>query len=173
MTMTKQKVVAVTACPTGIAHTFMAANKIIAWAKAHNIEGKVETQGRDGGKNRLTKQDIASATAIILATDVPIQDAERFENIPHLQTRTQELIKHTDRYLRQALAMEKSITTVVHEDDLQRSAYQIFIGHIMAAISYMLPVVVMGGLMMATAKLPASLLTSNIRRSACWIKWAL
>lgn len=107
MTMTKQKVVAVTACPTGIAHTFMAANKIIAWAKAHNIEVKVETQGSDGVKNRLTKQDIASATAIILATDVPIQDAERFDDIPHLQTRTQELIKHTDRYLRQALAMEK------------------------------------------------------------------
>ena len=93
MTMTKQKVVAVTACPTGIAHTFMAANKIIAWANEHNIEVKVETQGSDGVKNRLTKQDIASATAIILATDVPIQDAERFENIPHLQTRTQELIK--------------------------------------------------------------------------------
>jgi PTS system fructose-specific IIC component len=106
--MTKQKVVAVTACPTGIAHTFMAANKITTWAKEHNIEVKVETQGSDGVKNRLTKQDIASATAIILATDVPIQDAERFENIPHLQTRTQELIKHTDRYLRQALAMEKT-----------------------------------------------------------------
>ena len=103
--MTKQKVVAVTACPTGIAHTFMAANKIIAWANEHNIEVKVETQGSDGVKNRLTKQDIASATAIILATDVPIQDAERFDDIPHLQTRTQELIKHTDRYLRQALAM--------------------------------------------------------------------
>ncbi|KAG6326616.1 hypothetical protein ID866_12474, partial [Astraeus odoratus] len=131
----------------------MAANKIIAWAKEHNIEVKVETQGSDGVKNRLTKQDIASATAIILATDVPIQDAERFENIPHLQTRTQELIKHTDRYLRQALAMEKNVTTVVHEDELQPSAYQIFIGHIMAAISYMLPVVVMGGLMMATAKI--------------------
>lgn len=107
MTMTKQKVVAVTACPTGIAHTFMAANKIIAWANEHNIEVKVETQGSDGVQNRLTKQDIASATAIILATDVPIQDAERFENLPHLQTRTQELIKHTDRYLRRALAMEK------------------------------------------------------------------
>ncbi|MCL7706249.1 PTS lactose transporter subunit IIB, partial [Enterobacter kobei] len=49
--MTKQKVVAVTACPTGIEHTFMAANKIIAWAKAHNIEVKVETQGSDGVKN--------------------------------------------------------------------------------------------------------------------------
>jgi fructose-specific phosphotransferase system IIB component len=86
--MTKQKVVAVTACPTGVAHTFMAANKIIAWAKAHNIEVKVETQGSDGVKNRLTKQDIASATAIILATDVPIQDAERFDHSSPSDTNT-------------------------------------------------------------------------------------
>lgn len=151
--MMKQKIIAVTACPTGIAHTFMAASKIIAWAEEHDIEVKVETQGSDGVKNRLTKQDIASATAIVLATDVPIQDAERFDNIPHLQTRTQELIKNTDRYLRQALAMEKNTATVAHEEETPRSAYQVFIGHIMAAISYMLPVVVMGGLMMATAKI--------------------
>lgn len=104
----------------------MAASKIIAWAKEHNIEVKVETQGSDGVKNRLTKQDIASATAIILATDVPIQDAERFEHVPHLQIRTQELIKNTDRYLRQALAMQKNVTTVADEDAIQRSAYQIF-----------------------------------------------
>lgn len=151
--MTKQKIVAVTACPTGIAHTFMAANKITAWAKQHDLDVKVETQGSDGVKNRLTPQDIASASAVILATDVPIQDAERFENIPHLQTRTQELIKHTDRYLRQALAMDKATTQIACDTETQRSAYQIFIGHIMAAISYMLPVVVMGGLMMATAKI--------------------
>lgn len=151
--MTKQKIVAVTACPTGIAHTFMAANKITAWAKQHDLDVKVETQGSDGVKNRLTPQDIASASAVILATDVPIQDAERFENIPHLQTRTQELIKHTDRYLRQALAMDKATTQIACDTETQCSAYQIFIGHIMAAISYMLPVVVMGGLMMATAKI--------------------
>lgn len=161
--MMNQKIIAVTACPTGIAHTFMAASKIIAWAKEHNIEVKVETQGSDGVKNRLTKQDIASATAIILATDVPIQDAERFEHVPHLQTRTQELIKNTDRYLRQALAMQKNITAVADEDAIQRSAYQIFIGHIMAAISYMLPVVVMGGLMMATAKITGQFI--NIEHS--------
>lgn len=55
MTMTKQKVVAVTACPTGIAHTFMAANKINAWAKERNIEVKVETQGSDGVKKPLNE----------------------------------------------------------------------------------------------------------------------
>lgn len=115
----KQKIIAVTACPTGIAHTFMAASKIIAWAEEHNIEVKVETQGSDGVKNRLTRQDIASATAIILATDVPIQDAERFDNLPHLKIRTQELIKNTNRYLRQALAMEKNVTSIADEEEIR------------------------------------------------------
>ncbi|BBS35581.1 PTS fructose transporter subunit IIC [Enterobacter sp. LM3] len=151
--MTKQRIVAVTACPTGIAHTFMAANKITAWAKEKGIDVKVETQGSDGVKNKLSAHDIASASAIILATDVPLQDAERFDHVPHLKTRTQELIRHTDRYLRQALAMEKTVTHIEDHAESSRSAYQIFIGHIMAAISYMLPVVVLGGLLMATAKI--------------------
>jgi PTS system fructose-specific IIC component len=100
--MTKLKIVAVTACPTGIAHTFMAAN-IVTWAKENGFDVKVETQGSDGVKNKLSRQDIASADAVILATDVPIQDAERFANTLHLKIRTQELIKNTERYIRQAL----------------------------------------------------------------------
>lgn len=151
--MTRQKVVAITACPTGIAHTFMAANKIAAWGEENNVIVKVETQGSDGVKNKLSRQDIASADAVILAIDVPIQDAERFDNVPHLKIRTQELIKNTDRYLRQALAMDKTVTAACEEQEEARSAWQTFIGHIMAAISYMLPVVVLGGLLMAVAKI--------------------
>ena len=151
--MTKLKIVAVTACPTGIAHTFMAANKIVTWAKENGFDVKVETQGSDGVKNKLSRQDIASADAVILATDVPIQDAERFANTLHLKIRTQELIKNTERYIRQALALSKGSTQITDEPEEHRSAWQIFIGHIMAAISYMLPVVVLGGLLMAVAKI--------------------
>ena len=151
----------------------MAANKITTWAKEHNIEVKVETQGSDGVKNRLTKQDIASATAIILATDVPIQDAGRFENVPHLQTRTQELIKHTDRYLRQALAMEKNVHRTTVED---KTIFRVRLTRLLSAISWpsaiCCRVVVMGGLMMAAAKITGQFITSTTRRSACWIKWA-
>ena len=110
--MTKLKIVAVTACPTGIAHTFMAANKIVTWAKENGFDVKVETQGSDGVKNKLSRQDIASADAVILATDVPIQDAERFANTLHLKIRTQELIKNTERYIRQALALSKGSTQI-------------------------------------------------------------
>lgn len=151
--MSPKHIVAVTACPTGIAHTFMAAKKIEIWAKAHGMQVKVETQGSDGVKNRLTPQDIANADAVILAIDVPIQDQERFDNVPHLKVRTQELIKHVDDFLPQALAMEKTVQSTTASPELSRSAYQIFIGHIMTGISYMLPVVVLGGLLMAVAKI--------------------
>ncbi|MGI9279023.1 MAG: PTS fructose transporter subunit IIB [Endozoicomonas sp.] len=77
--MAKKKLVAVTACPTGIAHTFMAAKKIQTWAEKQGYEVKVETQGSDGVKNRLSAQDIASADAVVLAVDVPIADEERFD----------------------------------------------------------------------------------------------
>jgi PTS system fructose-specific IIC component len=156
--MSKRTIVAVTACPTGIAHTFMAANKIIAWATENNINVKVETQGSDGLKNKLSRQDIAAADAVILATDVPLQDEDRFDSIPHLKIRTQEVIKHTDRYLRKALEMGKSSEQVFLDNEEERSAYQIFIGHIMAAISYMLPVVVLGGLLMAVAKITGQII---------------
>lgn len=151
--MKPKHIIAVTACPTGIAHTFMAAKKIELWAQAHGMSVKVETQGSDGVKNRLTSQDIARADAVILAIDVPIQDQERFDNVPHLKVRTQELIKHVDDFLPQALDMGKTGQTTVAATEQSRSAYQIFIGHIMTGISYMLPVVVLGGLLMAVAKI--------------------
>lgn len=152
--MTKKKLVAVTACPTGIAHTFMAAKKIQSWAEKQGYEVKVETQGSDGVKNKLTTHDIATADGVVLAVDVPIMDMERFENANPLQVRTQELIKRVDDLLPTVFlrGKEKSDADVeVHNE--KRSAYQVAIGHIMTGISYMLPVVVLGGLLMAVAKI--------------------
>lgn len=153
--MAKKKLVAVTACPTGIAHTFMAAKKIQSWAEKQGYEVKVETQGSDGVKNKLTAQDIASADAVVLAVDVPIMDMDRFDNANPLQVRTQELIKHVDVLLPEAMKREKdkSSSGAVLPIQEKRSAYQVFIGHIMTGISYMLPVVVLGGLLMAVAKI--------------------
>ncbi|WP_019615555.1 PTS fructose transporter subunit IIC [Psychromonas ossibalaenae] len=151
--MTKKKLVAVTACPTGIAHTFMAAKKIKSWAEKHGFEVKVETQGSDGVKNRLTANDIATADAVVLAIDVPIMEMERFDNSKPLKVRTQELIKRAEELLPAAMKQgkDKSEAAAVYEEE--RSAYQVFIGHIMTGISYMLPVVVLGGLLMAVAKI--------------------
>ena len=153
--MSARKLVAVTACPTGIAHTFMAAKKIEAWAKQQGYEVKVETQGSDGVKNALTAQDIATADAVVLAIDVPISNSERFDNANPLQIRTQELIKHFETVLPEAMARGKTKTAASSFSSVEekRSAYQVAIGHIMTGISYMLPVVVLGGLLMAIAKI--------------------
>lgn len=131
----------------------MAAKKIESWAAKHGYEVKVETQGSDGVKNKLTAQDIASADAVVLAVDVPVDDAERFDNANATKVRTQELIKHVDTILPEALKRDKAKTTVSSAPvEEKRSAYQVFIGHIMTGISYMLPIVVLGGLLMAVAK---------------------
>jgi PTS system, fructose-specific, IIB component len=153
--MSKKKLVAVTACPTGIAHTFMAAKKIKSWADKHGYEVKVETQGSDGVKNRLTAHDIATADGVVLAVDVPIMDMERFDNANPLKVRTQELIKHVDALLPTVFQRGKEKSAALSELPIEekRSAYQVAIGHIMTGISYMLPVVVLGGLLMAVAKI--------------------
>ncbi|MDA9556477.1 fructose-specific PTS transporter subunit EIIC [Vibrio sp.] len=152
--MANKKIVAVTACPTGIAHTFMAAKKIESWAKKNGYEVKVETQGSDGVKNRLTAQDIASADAVVLAIDVPIMDQERFDNANPLKVRTQELIKHFETLLPASFERGKTKSSAIEEmSEEKRSAYQVAIGHIMTGISFMLPVVVLGGLLMAIAKI--------------------
>lgn len=151
--METKRIVAVTACPTGIAHTFMAARRIEEWARAQGFIVQVETQGSDGVKHRLSTADIAGADAVILAVDVPVQDAERFEGIPCLKVRTQELIKHTDVHMKKALSLGKISLQTEATAEAPRSAYQVAIGHIMTGISYMLPVVVLGGLLMAVAKI--------------------
>ncbi|WP_434355006.1 PTS fructose transporter subunit IIB [Parasalinivibrio latis] len=80
------KVVAITACPTGIAHTYMAADKLTETAKKMGISIKVETQGAMGIENRLTEQDVASADVVVLAADINIEHAYRFENRPCVKT---------------------------------------------------------------------------------------
>ena len=88
------KLVAVTACPTGIAHTYMAAEQLEKTAKALGHEIKVETQGAMGIENELSSSDIAAAQAAILATDIEIEQRERFDNLKVVQVPVQEAIKN-------------------------------------------------------------------------------
>lgn len=73
------KVIAVTACPSGVAHTYMAAEAIENAAKAKGWEVKVETQGSIGCDNELTAEDVASANVVILTKDIGIKNEERFK----------------------------------------------------------------------------------------------
>ena len=89
------KFVGVTACPTGIAHTYMAAARIEKECERLGYEVKVETQGSQGTENKLTKREIAKADYVIIAADVVIEEPERFYGKWVLKTRIKPLLKNT------------------------------------------------------------------------------
>lgn len=88
------KIVAVTACPTGIAHTYMAAEQLekTAVALGHSIQ--VETQGAMGIENELSKKSIAEAEAVVFAVDIDVEKRERFEGKKIVKVSVQEAIKN-------------------------------------------------------------------------------
>lgn len=87
------KFIAVTACPTGIAHTYMAAENLEKTAKELGHDIKVETQGAMGIENELTAADISGADALILAVDIMVENPERFEGIPRIEVPIQLALK--------------------------------------------------------------------------------
>jgi fructose-specific phosphotransferase system IIB component len=90
------KLVAVTACPTGIAHTYMAAESLEKTAKKHGHTIKVETQGSMGIENELSQDDIDAADVAIFAVGIPVRNAERFANIKIVEISVQDAIKTPD-----------------------------------------------------------------------------
>jgi fructose-specific phosphotransferase system IIB component len=88
------KIVALTACPTGIAHTYMAAEQLDKTAKALGHQIKVETQGAMGIENELSVSDISQADVAIFAADIEIEKRERFQKIKILRVTVQEAIKN-------------------------------------------------------------------------------
>ena len=88
------KFVAVTACPTGIAHTYMAAESLEKTAKALGHQIKVETQGAMGIENELTKADIAGSDAVIFAVDIAVEKPERFAGRKTITVPVVEAIKN-------------------------------------------------------------------------------
>jgi fructose-specific phosphotransferase system IIB component len=87
------KIVAVTACPTGIAHTYMAAEQLGKTARALGHQIKVETQGAMGIENELSEGDIREAQVAIFAVDIEIEKRERFQSIKVVQVPVQEAIR--------------------------------------------------------------------------------
>lgn len=90
--MAKKFIVGVTACQIGIAHTFMAAESLTKAIEARGCEAKIETQGATGAESVITDEDIARADAAIIAADVKIKQGERFEPIPTLSCKTNEVM---------------------------------------------------------------------------------
>ncbi|RKH31282.1 PTS fructose transporter subunit EIIBC [Corallococcus praedator] len=145
--------VAVTACPTGIAHTFMAAEALTRAARAKGYAIRVETQGSVGAKNTLTPEEIAQADAVIIGADTHVS-TERFVGKRLLQTSVGEALKQADHVVEQALALPEpmSATRPVAAPPLgvpvkaePAGAYK----HLLTGVSFMLPFVVAGGLLLA------------------------
>ncbi|MFO0829511.1 MAG: PTS fructose transporter subunit IIB [Phycisphaerales bacterium] len=98
------KIVAITACPTGIAHTYMAAEQLEKAAKALGHAIRVETQGAMGLENELTKKDIAEADVAIFAVDIEVEKRERFDGKKVVQVSVKEAIKDPKAVLTKATA---------------------------------------------------------------------
>lgn len=98
------KILAVTSCPSGVAHTYMAAEAIERAAKAKGIEIKVETQGSIGIENRITMEDVKNADAVILTKDVAIKEKERFDGKPVVNIGISEAIKKADTIIDKIIA---------------------------------------------------------------------
>lgn len=150
------RVLAVTACPTGIAHTFMAAESLEQHAKKKGISIKVETNGSGGVKNELTSADIKAAECIIIAADKNVAMA-RFEGKPVIQTKVANGINKADELLEKAISGNVAIyhhtgdsEAGADSDEAESIGRQIY-KHLMNGVSHMLPFVIGGGILIALA----------------------
>lgn len=151
------RVLAVTACPTGIAHTFMAAEALENKAKDMGITIKVETNGSGGAKNVLTDEEIVNAECIIVAADKKVEMA-RFDGKRVIQTKVANGIHKTEELLNRATNGEASIyhhaagsdnksSSTDEKEGFGRQIYK----HLMNGVSHMLPFVIGGGILIALA----------------------
>ena len=150
-------ILAVTACPTGIAHTYMAADALKAKAKERGIALKVETNGSTGVKNALTAEDIEKATAIIVAADKQVE-MDRFAGKHVIKVPVAAGIRKTDELLDRALNQDGPIYKATGESSAKTESSpseggfkEYFYKPLMNGISNMLPFVVGGGLLVALA----------------------
>ncbi|KGD76973.1 PTS system fructose-specific transporter subunits IIBC [Pantoea agglomerans] len=148
----QKRVVAVTACPTGVAHTFMAAEAIQAEATRRGWWVKVETRGSVGAGNAITPEEVAAADLVIVAADIEV-DLAKFAGKPMYRTSTGLALKKTAHELDKAVAEAKPYKAAAggqnnsseEEKKGGAGAYR----HLLTGVSYMLPMVVAGGLSIA------------------------
>ncbi len=143
-------VVAVTACPTGVAHTFMSAEAIENYAKAQGWNVKVETRGQVGAGNAITADEVAAADLVFVAADIDV-DLSKFQGKRMYRTSTGLALKKTaqefDKALSQATIYQGGAANSAQaaDTDEKKGIYK----HLMTGVSHMLPLVVAGGLMIA------------------------
>lgn len=144
-------IVAVTGCPTGIAHTYMAADSLKAKAAEMGIDIKVETNGSGGAKNVLTPEEIDNAVAVIIAADINVQ-MERFKGKHVIQVPVADGIRRPEQLIDRALKQDAPVfkgNDQGSESGDQKESRNGFYKHLMNGVSNMLPFVVGGGILIA------------------------
>ena len=151
----KDFIVAVTACPNGIAHTYMAQEALEEAARKAGVDIKVETNGSDGIKNRLTADEIARAKAVIVTADKKVE-TNRFDGKKIIQRPVSDGIRKADELIERAISgnapvfkadgVDRGQDSPVNEN---QSSWQKVYGDVMNGISHMLPFVIGGGILLA------------------------
>ena len=149
-------VLAVTGCPTGIAHTYMAAEALERKAEELGYQIKVETRGSSGAKNVLTAEEIAKADGIIVAADTKVP-MERFDGKPVIITKVADGINKPEELIRKIVdkqapvykseEAQETVSENTEKKGIGHAVYQ----HLMSGVSHMLPFVIGGGIMIALA----------------------
>jgi PTS system fructose-specific IIC component len=167
--------VGVTSCPTGIAHTFMAAEGLKKAAQALGYEMKVETQGSVGAQNTLTFEEIGRADAVIIAADAFV-DKTRFAGKRLYETSTKEALHAGQEVVKKALALPEPGGTELADlaKEMKKARAAKVTGpykHLMTGVSYMLPIVVAGGILIALAFAIGGITTEGYPEGT--LAWAL
>ncbi|EFW4692319.1 PTS 2-O-a-mannosyl-D-glycerate transporter subunit IIABC [Shigella flexneri] len=148
-------IVCVTACPAGIAHTYMAAEYLEKAGRKLGVNVYVEKQGANGIEGRLTADQLNSATACIFAAEVAIKESERFNGIPALSVPVAEPIRHAEALIQQSLTLERGDETRTLQQDTQpvKSVKTELKQALLSGISFAVPLIVAGGTVLAVAVL--------------------
>ena len=147
-----KNIVAVTACPTGVAHTFMSAEAIENYAKAQGWNVRVETRGQVGAGNPITPEEVAAADLVFVAADIDVP-LDKFKGKPMYRTSTGLALKKTaqefEKAFKEAKVFEGAVTSAAAETKTEekKGVYK----HLMTGVSHMLPLVVAGGLLIAVS----------------------
>ncbi|PYZ95932.1 PTS fructose transporter subunit IIBC [Alteribacter lacisalsi] len=152
-----KKIVAITSCPNGIAHTYMAAENLQKAADKLGVEIRIETQGSIGVENELTEDEISGADGVIITADKTV-DKTRFDGMPMVETGVQDGIRKPEELIQRIIDGNAETFTGgssvksagEHKKEMKDKQNPVY-RHLMNGVSYMIPFVVVGGLLIALA----------------------
>ncbi|HDR2756977.1 TPA: PTS 2-O-a-mannosyl-D-glycerate transporter subunit IIABC [Enterobacter mori] len=150
-------VICVTACPAGIAHTYMAAEYLEKAGRKLGVNVVVEKQGANGIEGRITAQQLQEAKACIFAAEVAIKESERFQGIPAISVPVAEPLRHAEALIERALALPSS--SEAHPGQAEKKSVKTELKQaLLSGISFAVPLIVAGGTVLAVSVLLAQIL---------------